>query len=711
MWLVICIFLSLYSIEGKENYFYQLRIDLKDSVEFSVKQKTEDELVIQLPRYSIMDLEQIKKIDEHIVKQIIIDNNHDKITITLSLRFPKYEFFTYYVDYPPRLLIDIFTKKYKNNYNFFTKQKKINPKETVSSLALPPSAATKITGGKPKTYQFMIGQIEQHTSKDKIFLEELKRIPSGRGSYWRERPYSIYPLNVNLLYKGRFIPSKNPVVNRLLKSANHLFEFGHELQSQYVYGQVFQLEHDSIFINQKHLWQLAEVYFADNNQNLAKGLYQKLLKNFPNSFLALAAEIRLFDCKRLNKEHVNGNAPNFSRKIVESKHSYIQALALIRNLDDKLQDETAFFKKSQINKNIENLLEHMFDKKTRFLLYTIFATSYLTEKQPETILKNTLKYLKEYNNYEHMEIKKVFIKKFSEKYKNIVELNYNQKKFSEIAYWQQQFKPYFSAISFPQKVYFYLGLAFRDIKIHDQANKYFIQSAHYSRGYPREKFQSLYYQYISVFSLKNHKKIINLQDNKNLVKIETQAIEIWKTLSSSQQRESLEDLANEIEKLVVVENDRNLSLKLLSQIIQQNSRFRKSQESAKIISLNLNEQKIISILIKIYEDKNDPKKVEFFLETLLTFPVKREHPSYRLLRRYASNYAKQARYEKAANMYEQLAEKVDDYRSQAENHYLAGLLFYKAGLNKRALQRFQNSADIQVTNPFSQLSRQRLKNM
>lgn len=234
------------------------------------------------------------------------------------------------------------------------------------------------------------------------FSQTIRETPDGRGDFWGEFPYYVYPTQT-AAYEGRRKPSgwekKSDQLSpsnsqRMAEFAYKMYSFGNEKKALIAYQQVLHREPSIFDLDILHLWAFAESHLGHGNLSLADGYFDAIVSKFPDSPLSKLAYIRRLDIQSIN--FLRNKKPESLEELTKplthldpSASAEISAQKAIRMaywippLPSDFQSALPLTS-NQIIKELEAHLQNTESKKTSFLSHSIILKQFLHPSSPWT---------------------------------------------------------------------------------------------------------------------------------------------------------------------------------------------------------------------------------------------------------------------------------------------------------------------------------------
>ncbi|MDD9951149.1 MAG: tetratricopeptide repeat protein, partial [Zetaproteobacteria bacterium] len=202
----------------------------------------------------------------------------------------------------------------------------VSPVKKQTSMAKHPQAqknALKKKSAKPATAQKTHHQLLKPQSSQNARqliapeLAALNKIPLGRGKAWASFPAYVYPLNITA-YHQFSTTQKRPEKDKyydLGLQAVELYRGGHEYKALFLLDRILAEEPHQFTREPIYSWIMAECHLGQANLALARGYFQSLIKQFPNSELQPFAQLRKWDIDSNEKSKSGENLSQMSELV------------------------------------------------------------------------------------------------------------------------------------------------------------------------------------------------------------------------------------------------------------------------------------------------------------------------------------------------------------------------------------------------------------
>ena len=574
----------------------------------------------------------------------------------------------------------------------------------------------------------------------------IQKTGEGRGKEWKTFPFYMYPIQT-AVYSGRAQPSgwskrssqkSMSSAQEMAEYALKMYRFGNEKRALVAYQQVLYKDPSIFEKDALHLWAFAESHLGQANLSLADGYFESLINRFPESPLSRFSYLRRLDIQAL-KLMANNNGAQLVElaaplaKLDTLGNGELKAQKVIRlaywtpPFPMSFQKELPLTSKP-ILQQIEAAMPQVESKRTAFLIASIILKNALQAESLWTAKTGLLagRYFKAYDEETGKPFYKNLRSLLKEKVSDILVESSNKKAFAQTITTFEALPENIQLVKSDVAVAWSISEAYRNLGQMESALPFYRLAAKQS-----EKglglFKPLFWQAVIASNLSSNYRSTGRRtaaskyrteasradrrmgivwselndDEKNSLKVSYKGhfeqtlsdpgllktppriiLSSWSEALGSNQNIDIESDAKEWTKSYSPSGD---AIRLLRKLIK---RFRS-------LGLTKERREATNLLKQITPDKfeGDKEAQAAWTNELINL---------------AEEYRKNNQYLEAGRLYTFTAESAVDWNGRAESLYKGGLLLYRSGKRKEAIDSLTKASQDGDNLFYANLAKERL---
>ena len=611
----------------------------------------------------------------------------------------------------------------------FAEKQPLLPPETLTGNELNSTSQRKLLQPPP-------GKIQTSTE----FSQLIQETPDGRGDYWNEYPYYIYPTQT-AAYEGRSKPSgwskkshqlSPSDTQRMAEFAYKMYSFGNEKKALVAYQQVLHREPSVFDKDILHLWAFAESHLGHGNLSLADGYFDAIVSKFPDSPLSKLAYIRRLDIQSIkflrNKKpenleeltkplaHMNASA---SGEI--SAQRAIRMAYWISPLPSNFQTELPLTS-SQVIKELEANLQNTESKKTSFLSHSIILKQFLHPSSPWTDAGGYMAsdWLSRYTDGPANPFYQSMKNELKEKLSTVLIKKSMDGQFQEtVAIWQA-LPPSITEVRSEPKVSWAVGEAFRNSNLNENALPFYGIASQAAEQAPMQ-FKAMFWHSTLSGRVSEDYRGQNKKQNQYVSQSKVsdkKSYRIWKNLKQDEKNSLRTTYKKHMEDTL----DDSVPLTTPSLILLENweaalgeSRDQDNQEIVTNYSPGADVVHLLQKLIQRFRKaglSDERRRATRLLKEIKPESYLNDKTAQsiwtRELSALANEYRSSGDYLKAGRLFTFTAENSVEWNNRAESLYKGGLLLYRAGKREEAITALTKASQDGNNLFYANLAKERL---
>lgn len=730
-------------------------------------------VIIEFRNTAAHELKALDFFDESVVKKILIrDEGTEGIEVKIYLKDENLKVASDIFKEPFRLVLTIFDSEYKQMIDPITgipdsiseNKKRVSPdRQDISRESDNPFVFSL---EKQKDYQLNIEKIKKSEHKpygerkllqplsgrmdnNDLNMDDFRDVPDGRGKYWSQYPYYIYP-SQTAPYEGRnsssgwdkkYNQDYSGIGQKLAEYAYKMYSFGNEQKAIFAYQKV--LHHNpSVFDKDVlHLWAFAECHLGAGNLTLADGYFDAVMRKFPESPLSAMAYIKRLDIQsiRMIRSHKPEELAGLVIALKQmdtmgsgeiSAQKYIRMAYWTPPLQDDFINSLPSSSKD-IVAHLESSLDQVESQKTLFLISSILIKNFIESEIEWTLHSGKMvsdwltRYTDQPDNPFYKSLKKGLDEKLSSTMIRLVsEENFHK----SVKIWNSLPEKMKHVIERP-KVIWALSESFRNTNLYEEAIPFYKKASNQVNN-ESDRFKSLFW--ISSLSAKiidsdndkyNEKKKSDLK--KQAVRADDESYIIWKKMMDEDKHQIIlsykQFFENTIDYSIILKTPPRIILASLESTLSKTS-------SSDAISAGSDKSfkapyytpsgELVRLLQKLVERFRSASMTEERRRAIRL--MKKMSPEQfkddvtavdiwtRELSGLANEYRQSGEYLKAGRLFTYTAENSYEWNKRAESLYKGGLLLYRAGKREEAISALKKASQDGNNLFYANLAKERL---
>lgn len=589
-------------------------------------------------------------------------------------------------------------------------------------------------------------------------MEAMQKLPEGRGNAWDDFPVYVYRLQTAAYEsKKTTTPKSEAEASQALTSsramaeyAARFFDAGHESRALLAYQQVLFKEPKIFDENVLHLWRFSEANLASGNLALADGYFQSLQNKFPENALFQFAGLRRLDIaaiRLVNRGSYDKLADLLPLllSLKAQKSAELNSQIAIRKAYWSEKIESGKYDKYHLPKisdevriSLENSFSNIESQKTAFLAASLLLNNMLKTETPwdKSIGVFAAKYFERFSGKSTDTFRETLKKDLYVKLNSSIQKSVDDKKYLFAIQIYEELPKSLKSINKNPETSWSLAEAYRNLGQQDEALTQYKTAA--KNGLEGQKrFQAMFWTaYIAAdLSIKRQKvrgsqaQIATLQKEKRTADQEMAAL--WRGLNAKEQHDMSIVMKPYFEEEVSAKTRLSTPAKILlekwstalepavatagnlksneDQKEAWKQYYNPSSHSVLVISnmakrfaelgMNTERKKSLSLLAMM-KPKDFEKDQEGAREASDIW--KRE------LTDLAEEHRKANEWLEAGRIYTLTADEGAMAEKRAESLYKGGLLLYRAGQRKEAIDAFRKASEDGNNLFYSNLAKERL---
>lgn len=574
----------------------------------------------------------------------------------------------------------------------------------------------------------------------------IQKTGEGRGKEWKSFPFYMYPIQT-AVYSGRSQPSgwskresqkSMSSAQKMAEFALKMYRFGNEKRALVAYQQVLYKDPSIFEKDALHLWAFAESHLGQANLSLADGYFESLINRFPESPLSRFSYLRRLDIQAL-KLMANSNGAQLVElaqplaKLDTLGNGELKAQKVIRLAYWTPPFPNSFQKdlpltSMPILQQMETVMPQVESKRTAFLIASIILKNALQSESFWTAKTGLLagKYFKVYDEETGKPFYNDLHSLLKEKVSDILIDSSSKKAFAQTITTYEALPQNIQLVKNHIQVSWSISEAYRNLGQMELALPFYRLSAKQS-----EKglglFRSLFWQSVIASNLSSNFRTSGKRSAASKYRQEASRADrrmgiVWSELNENEKNslkvsykkhfeQTLSDpgllktppriiLSSWNEALgsnqnIDLENSEKESIKSYSPSGDAIRLLRKLIRRFRILGLNKERREATNLLKQITPDKfeGDKEAQAAWTGELINL---------------AEEYRENNQYLEAGRLYTFTAESAVDWNGRAENLYKGGLLLYRSGKRKEAIDSLTKASQDGDNLFYANLAKERL---
>ena len=619
-------------------------------------------------------------------------------------------------------------------------------------LRPPENRPPTVTQGDQPGKRRLLQPVPEKFRNPEQLMAALGKISAGKGGFWKKYPVYLYRIPPIFYMSGKNKKQFRANINSAkamssMESMAHygaqLFDHGHEGKALVAYQQVL---HKSPAIFDKrpdHIWRLAEIHLGRGNLTLADGYYQALREKHPDHPLRRFASLRRLDIRALRALSNQDlrklqKLPMQLEKIEPGPNTELRAQINLRRAywsPPKLED----LKKLLVNRHhipalgpetlvlLEQSASTPESATTAFLTATLLLNDSLSgnHKWSAETGEFTGKYFKKYTGSLADPFRKSLRAKFNEVFNQHIQKLVDANKYLKATRHYENLPA--NLRNFPEmtKTTWSMGEAYRHLGQPDKARHFYAKAARNSKKGP-DRFRSWYWAASTtsdaLTTLSNNEKAdIRRNLQKSLATADRNIMNAWKSLSGKEKSQIYVSMKTELERLAtrgnLLRSPPEIVLAAWTRALgtETKSPDGKAEDLAKTYSPTAATISLMTDLSQRFRKLGMTKESRQSLELLTKMKPSgfggndetRRLWAAKLLS-LAEEYRQENRYLKAGRLYSLAGDENENGVGRAESYYKGGLLLFRAGRRKEAIDALTKASQDGNSLFYSDLAKKRL---
>jgi tetratricopeptide (TPR) repeat protein len=727
-------------------------------------------LILEIEKTKPSELGAFEFYDERLIRRVIMkDLGPQGTSVEIKLRSPATRASIYHFNEPFRIVIDLFDDDYAEERDVATQLPYANPGTPAAESPDEPNAPAM--GDAPRSAEPQHRLVDSASSAQaenrvqrtgagkhrllqpvpEIFTRPeqmnaaLEKVESGLGKSWGEYPIYIYRLQTAPYEKGeprgrRLDQAKAEAVisdtQAMADYAGNLYNLGHENKALIAYSQVLQKEPQIFEKDALHLWKFAEVQLSQGSLTLAKGYYAAIMQKHPESPLAKFAALRRLDLESIAAAKTP--QPGVISKLAAGLNNIsgsgeIQAQIAIRRAYWQ-QDGKPIPKSREelplVSKDVGQVLSATYQSaeaaKTAFLAGSLLLRFLINEPWHNTTGLVAADYFKRFTGEAAEPFRTQLKDQLQAKLNTTIQTMVNDGKLVESIRLYEELPELLKSIKKTPATAWALGEAYRQLGQGDTAVDFY-RTASKTTTNDLDRFKADFWLAVTAGNSETQLKITggSTAERQVLSDLRKRAdgamLATWMRLNEEEKTKLFTALRPNIEDTI----SNPVLLSAPAKILLE--RWQKAQTAAtgeektdwdKNFSPNAGSIFLATNLAKRFGElglKSQRRESLLLLRAMTPKEFKDDKEAKKIwadqLNSLAEEYRTANEYLEAGRLYKLVGDETPDWEGRAETLYKAGLLLFRAGRRKEAVEAFTAAAQDTNNLKYSQLSKERLNQL
>lgn len=588
----------------------------------------------------------------------------------------------------------------------------------------------------PKTTHQLVRPEGFHSSDANLEITDIK---SGLGEEWSKYPIYVYRLHTILhladetqqqwLQKNTQNAEASP--EAMAEFAGKLYDFGHEAKALEGYRQVLK-EKPSVFQKAPlHLWRMAEANLGTGHTSLADGYYAQFISLFPQSKLHPLAQLRRLDIAAINAVKAQNTAELNSlseqlNQLPGDADAEFQGLKAIRSAYWS-QPPTNFSEKNipevtaKEYQPLQSSLAGLESFKTQFLARTLLLYNMTHSDHP---WKNSTgefagEYFNKYKDYGNDDYVAIVKDRLRRKLENTLAKYSSEQKFDQVVSTFESLPKSLQSIRKTPLVSWYIAEAYRKLGQTDNAIPFYSTTAEGADNITN-KFKASVWQALLASRLRRSSAEGKRRElDKQISEADKRLEAIWAELDSESRNKQVSAMQEPLQSCVLEENNLRSPLKIMLDSWEATM----SPEKSPMASANNKENrsgaiKTLSVMAGKFKAMGQEKERQRSINLIKMFrpsQLQGDSESKNLWTQEILSLAEEMRLEnnllEAGQLYVLAGSESENFQNRAETLYKGGLLLYRSGRRKEAVEALQKASEDGDNQFYANLAKERLNRL